>query len=41
MRLSDQVLLKIGPVPRFVAGGAPFLAEIDKLIVGQPLSERR
>ena len=36
MRLSDRILLKIGPVPRFVAGAVPFFAQIDKLIVGQP-----
>ncbi|MGJ4927468.1 phage tail protein I [Bradyrhizobium sp. HKCCYLRH3095] len=36
MRLSDKILLRIGPVPRFVAGGAPFFADLDKLVVGQP-----
>ena len=36
MRLSDRILLKIGPVPRFLAGGAPVFAEIDKIIGGQP-----
>jgi hypothetical protein len=36
MRLSDKVLLKIGPVPRFVAGAVPVFADLDKVIVGQP-----
>lgn len=34
-RLSDKVLVKIGPVHRFVAGGAPIRADIDNVIVGR------
>jgi hypothetical protein len=34
-RLSDKVLVKIGPVHRFVAGGAPIRADIDTVIVGR------
>src|SRR5262245_39351922 len=34
-RLSDKVLLDIGPKPRFVAG-QPFIAGVDQLIVGRP-----
>lgn len=35
-RLADKVLLRIGPVPRFIAGGTPMLADIDQMIVGRP-----
>lgn len=34
-RLSDKILLVIGPRARFVAG-RPFLADIDKFIIGRP-----
>lgn len=34
-RLSDKILLVIGPRARFVAG-QPFLAAIDKFIIGRP-----
>jgi hypothetical protein len=35
-RLSDRIMLDLGPTPRFVAGGRPFIAGVDKLIVGRP-----
>lgn len=35
-RLSDRVLLDIGPKPRFVAGGRPLIAGVDALVVGRP-----
>ena len=35
-RLSDRVLLDYGPKPRFVAGGRPFIAGVDTLVVGRP-----
>ncbi len=34
-RLSDRVLLDIGPKPRFIAG-RPFIAGVDRLVVGRP-----
>ncbi|PYF05039.1 phage tail P2-like protein [Rhodopseudomonas faecalis] len=34
-RLSDKLLLQSGPIPRFVAD-KPFLAGIDKFVVGRP-----
>lgn len=34
-RLSDRVLLKLGPKPRFVAG-RPFFAGVDTFVVGRP-----
>jgi phage tail P2-like protein len=34
-RLSDRVLLDIGPRPRFVAG-RPFFADTEQLVVGSP-----
>lgn len=34
-RLSDRILLNIGPRPRFVAG-RPFIADTDRLVVGMP-----
>lgn len=35
-RLHDKILLRTGPVPRFIAGGKPVLADIDVVIVGRP-----
>lgn len=34
-RLSDRVLLQIGPTHRFVAG-IPFFADVDSFVVGRP-----
>lgn len=34
--LRDQILLQTGPIPRFVPGGTPVLADIDTVIVGRP-----
>ncbi|UZE51126.1 phage tail protein I [Rhodopseudomonas sp. P2A-2r] len=34
-RLSDRVLLNLGPKPRFIAG-RPFFAGVDKLVIGRP-----
>lgn len=34
-RLSDRLLLDIGPRPRFVAG-KPFIADVDSFVVGLP-----
>lgn len=35
-RLSDRILLRMGPRPAFVAGSTPVLAAIDQVIVGRP-----
>lgn len=35
-RLSDRIMLKIGPTKRFLASSKPLLAGIDEFIVGRP-----
>jgi phage tail P2-like protein len=34
--LRDKILLRVGPRPRFIAGGRPVLADIDTMIIGRP-----